>query len=90
MASGSELVHLASNSMSDIVSNVSNVSNVMQEITSASEKKMQSINEINRAIGQLDSMVQQNADMVGKSAKASSTLQERATGLAITAGRFKG
>jgi methyl-accepting chemotaxis protein len=89
VASGSELVHLASNSMSDIVSNVSNVSNVMQEITSASEKKMQSINEINRAIGQLDSMVQQNADMVGKSAKASSTLQERATGLAITAGSFK-
>lgn len=43
VASGSELVHLASNSMSDIVSNVS-ISNVMQEITSHSEKKMQSIN----------------------------------------------
>ena len=43
----------------------------------------------NEVQGKLNSMVQQNADMVGKSAKASSTLQERATGLAITAGSFK-
>src|SRR5471030_1062345 len=89
VASGSAQVRLASSSMSEIVSNVSNVSSVMLEITHASEEQMLSINEINRAITQLDSMVQQNAAMVQESTGAASALQEQATGLAVAVGHFR-
>ena len=87
--SGSAQVRLASDSMSEIVSNVSNVSSVMLEITHASEEQMLSINEINRAITQLDGMVQQNAAMVQESTGAASALQEQATGLAVAVGHFR-
>ena len=89
VASGSAQVRLASDSMSEIVSNVSNVSSVMLEITHASEEQMLSINEINRAITQLDGMVQQNAAMVQESTGAASALQEQATGLAVAVGHFR-
>jgi methyl-accepting chemotaxis protein len=89
VASGSAQVRLASSSMSEIVSNVSNVSSVMLEITHASEEQMLSIHEINRAITQLDSMVQQNAAMVQESTGAASALQEQATGLAVAVGHFR-
>src|SRR5476649_434484 len=89
VASGSAQVRLASSSMSEIVSNVSNVSSVMLEITHASEEQMQSIHEINRAITQLDGMVQQNAAMVQESTSAASALQEQATGLAVAVGHFR-
>jgi len=89
VASGSAQVRLASDSMSEIVSNVANVSSAMLEITHASEEQMQSIHEINRAITQLDGMVQQNAAMVQQSTGAASALQEQATGLAIAVGHFR-
>ncbi|MFD3246224.1 methyl-accepting chemotaxis protein [Rahnella aquatilis] len=89
VASGSAQVRLASDSMSEIVSNVSNVSKVMLEITHASEEQMLSIHEINRAITQLDGMVQQNAAMVQESTGAASALQEQATGLAVAVGHFR-
>ncbi|MGH8467208.1 MAG: methyl-accepting chemotaxis protein [Pseudomonas sp.] len=89
VASGSAQVRLASDSMSEIVSNVSNVSSVMLEITHASEEQMLSIHEINRAITQLDGMVQQNAAMVQQSTGAASALQEQATGLAVAVGHFR-
>ncbi|WP_421670952.1 methyl-accepting chemotaxis protein [Rahnella sp. EDr1-12] len=89
VASGSAQVRLASSSMSEIVSNVSNVSSVMLDITHASEEQMQSIHEINRAITQLDGMVQQNAAMVQESAGAASALQQQATGLAVAVGHFR-
>ena len=89
VASGSAQVRLASDSMSEIVSNVANVSSVMLEITHAAEEQMLSINEIHIAITQLDGMVQQNAAMVQESTSAATALQEQATGLAVAVGHFR-
>lgn len=47
------------------------------------------IQEVNRAVTQLDAMVRQNAALVEESAAASATLQIQADALASTIGRFK-
>jgi methyl-accepting chemotaxis protein len=47
--------------LSEIVRNVSDVSRMAEEIASASQEQSQGIGEINKAMGQLDQVTQQNA-----------------------------
>lgn len=89
MATGSRYVHLAGESMKEIVLSISNASGIMREINIASSEQMQGIQEINNAISHLDRMVQQNAELVVESAAAADALQGQAGELAETAGHFR-
>ncbi|PPZ19063.1 chemotaxis protein, partial [Escherichia coli] len=59
------------------------------EITHAADEQMRGIHEINKAVAQLDSMVQQNAALVQESAAASAALQSQADDLTAVIGHFK-
>ena len=60
----------------------------MGEITQASEQQSSGIEQVNRAIGQMDEMTQQNAALVEQAAAAAASMREQAQALLSQVGRF--
>ncbi|MEI7187374.1 methyl-accepting chemotaxis protein [Dickeya dianthicola] len=75
---GSTLVAEAGQTMQNIVNSVSRVNDIMGDISSASEEQGRGIEQISRAITELDSTTQQNAALVSQSSSAANTLEEQA------------
>jgi len=65
------------------------VTDIMGEISAASHEQTQGIEQINRAITQMDSVTQENAALVEESAAAAASLQEQAGQLAEGVRVFK-
>ena len=87
--SGAEQVRAAGNTMQEIVASVQRVTQIMAEITEASTEQSIGIDQINRAVTQMDDVTQQNAALVEEAAAAASSLEEQAKRLAATAAFFK-
>jgi methyl-accepting chemotaxis protein len=87
--SGASLVDEAGTTMSEVVASVRRVNDIMGEITSASEQQSQGIEEVNRAVAQMDQTTQQNAALVEEAAAAAGSLQGQATALAAIVGTFR-
>ncbi|OBV41404.1 methyl-accepting chemotaxis protein [Janthinobacterium psychrotolerans] len=86
---GSMLVAQAGSTMNDIVSSVQRVGDIITEITAASSEQSVGIDEINRAIGQMDAVTQQNAALVEEAAAAAESMQDQAHKLAQIVSVFK-
>lgn len=86
---GSEMANKAGATMEQIVSSVTNVSGIMNEISSASEEQSRGIDQIGKAVTELDSTTQQNAALVQESSAASSSLEQQAEELAQLVSVFK-
>ncbi|NEX62657.1 methyl-accepting chemotaxis protein [Noviherbaspirillum galbum] len=86
---GSKLVDEAGKTMGDIVTSVKHVADIMSEITAASQEQSTGIEEVNRAIGQMDEMTQQNAALVEQAAAAAESMQDQAVKLAQAVAVFK-
>jgi len=86
---GSELVNQAGKTMQEIVSSVRRVADIMSEITAASNEQRSGIEEVNRAIVQMDEVTQQNAALVEQAAAAAESLQEQATQLVQAVSVFR-
>lgn len=78
---GGELVDQAGRDMTAIVTAVDNVVNLMGEITRASKEQSAGIGEVNRAVGQMDEMTQQNVGLVEQVTAAAASMQEQAQAL---------
>jgi methyl-accepting chemotaxis protein-2 (aspartate sensor receptor) len=78
---GGELVDQAGRNMTEIVTAVGNVVALMGEISRASKEQSTGISEVNRAIGQMDEMTQQNVALVEQAAAAAASMQEQARAL---------
>lgn len=89
VASGAEQVRQAGETMQEIVSSVQRVTQIMAEITEASTEQSIGIDQINRAVTQMDDVTQQNAALVEEAAAAASSLEDQAKRLAATAAFFK-
>ena len=89
VASGSNQVRQAGETMTEIVSNVSNVTTIISEITHAAHEQTRGIEEVNRAVNQLDEMVQQNAALVEQSSAAATALQSQAVSLTGAVTQFR-
>jgi methyl-accepting chemotaxis protein len=89
VAAGSGQVHRAGETMHRIVGDVGEVSSVMSAIRSAANEQTHGIDEVNRAVTQIDEMVQHNAALVEQSSAATAALQSEASRLASTVGQFK-
>lgn len=79
---GSQQVGEAGVAMDEIVSGVRQVSDLIAEISSASSEQREGIEQVNRAVGNLDQMTQQNAALVEESAAAAAALRDQAQKLA--------
>src|SRR5450830_1026654 len=87
--SGSRLVDAAGKTMKEIVTSVKHVANIMSEITAAGQEQSTGIEEVNRAITQMDEMTQQNAALVEQAAAAAESMEEQAANLAHAVSAFK-
>ena len=86
---GSKLVEQAGVTMDEVVASVKRVTDVMGEITAASQEQSSGIEEVNRAITQMDETTQQNAALVEQAAAAAQSLQDQAQRLTHVVGVFK-
>lgn len=78
---GSELVNHSGETLKEIVESVTKVSNIVSEITAASEEQTLGIEEMNRAITQIDEVTQQNTALVEEVAAASESTGDEAADL---------
>jgi methyl-accepting chemotaxis protein len=86
---GSQLVADAGKTMSEIVTSVQRVSDIIGEITASASEQSDGIGQVNSAVGQLDTMTQQNAALVEESAAAAESLRDQARRLAQVVSSFK-
>ena len=86
---GGKLVDQAGKTMDEIVTSVTQVADIMREITSASEAQSADIEEVNRALAQMDEMTQQNSALVEQAAAAAQSMQDQAAVLEKAVSLFK-
>jgi methyl-accepting chemotaxis protein len=86
---GGKLVDQAGASMDRIVTSIRQVTDIMGEIAAASDEQRTGIEEVNRAVAQMDEMTQQNSALVEQAAAAAHSMQEQADKLAQTVSRFR-
>ena len=75
--------------MQEIVASVQRVTDIMAEISAASEEQSSGIDQVNRAVSQMDEVTQQNAALVEQAAAAAGSLQEQAQRLSEAVAVFK-
>jgi methyl-accepting chemotaxis protein len=87
--SGSKLVDVAGTTMDDVVDSIGRVTGIMSEITAASREQSNGIEQVNRAIIEMDNVTQQNAALVEEAAAAAGSLQDQAAKLSQVVSVFK-
>jgi methyl-accepting chemotaxis protein len=75
---GAKLVNRSGGALEVIVTSVKKVSDIVAEIASASKEQSIGINEVNRALTQMDEMTQQNAALVEEASAASEAMGAQA------------
>ena len=86
---GSVLVNQAGSTMSEIVDSVRRVTEIIGEIADAGQGQQHGINQINDAVADMDSAMQQNAALVEEAAATSASLHEQASNLARVVSVFR-
>lgn len=86
---GNKQAGQAGTTMKEVVSSVQRVTDIMSEITAASHEQSMGIEEVNRAISQMDETTQQNAALVEQAAAAAKAMQDQAGHLEELVYKFK-
>ena len=81
MGEGSRLVAQAGQSMTDIISTITHVRDLMDEVTIATEEQQRGIEQINKAIAELDQVTQSNASMVEELAVSADAMTDQVSEL---------
>ena len=76
--SGADQVHAAGRTMDDIVEQVKNVTQLIAQISHSTSEQATGLSELTRAVAELDSITQKNADLVEESAHISAMVKHRA------------
>ena len=79
--SGTTLVDEAGRTMSEIIGAVQRVTDIMGEIAAASAEQSSGIEQVSRAVTQMDDVTQQNAALVEEAAAAAQSLEDQAARL---------
>ncbi|HEX3845031.1 MAG TPA: methyl-accepting chemotaxis protein [Steroidobacteraceae bacterium] len=86
---GSVLVTQSGHTLEKIVAAVKKVSDIVAEIAAASREQSSGIEQVNRAVMQMDELTQQNASLVEEATAASQAMAEQVRGLNEMLGRFQ-
>ncbi|WP_459873661.1 methyl-accepting chemotaxis protein [Endothiovibrio diazotrophicus] len=86
---GSKLVNASGDALSGILDGVKKVTDIVSEIAAASAEQSSGIEQVNKAVTQMDEMTQQNAALVEEAAAASKSMEEQAEALQKLMGFFK-
>jgi methyl-accepting chemotaxis protein len=82
VADGSLLVNQSGQTLEQIVLSVKKVSDIVAEISAASREQSSGIEQVNKAVMQMDEMTQQNAALVEEATAASQSMADKARELA--------
>jgi methyl-accepting chemotaxis protein len=86
---GSDLVSKSGQTLAEIVASVRRVTDLMAEIAATSKEQSTGITQVNRAVAQMDSVVQRNAAQAEELSAAAQALTQQAVDLQDIVGRFK-
>ena len=86
---GSKLVDESGRTLEDIVSAVKKVTDIVAEIAAASREQSSGIEQVNKAVMQMDQTTQQNAALVEEASAASQAIVEQAQALNAMIARYK-
>jgi methyl-accepting chemotaxis protein len=86
---GSAQVHQAGVTMTEVVNSIRRVTDIVGEIATASAEQTGGIERVNSAIGEMNSVTQQNAALVEEAAAAAQSLQDQAAQLEQIVKAFK-
>lgn len=75
--------------MTEVVNSIRRVNDIMSEISAASSEQATSIEEVGKAVNNMDEMTQQNAALVEEAAAAADSLQQQAVQLSNRVATFK-
>ena len=89
VSAGMTLTARAGESMNEVISSIARVAGVMVEITAATREQSTGIAQVNQAVGQLDTVTQQNAALVEEAAAAAGNLSDQTTRLTNAIAIFK-
>ena len=87
--SGTELVDASGKALAEIVESVKKVADIVAEIAAASQEQSSGIEQVNKAVMQMDETTQQNAALVEEAAAASKSMEEQAHNLTQVVAFFK-
>ena len=86
---GNLLVEQAGNTMQDVVASIHRVTSIVTEIMGATDEQASGIDQIHRAITQMDEVTQQNAALVEEAAAAAESMREQSNRLVGVVSVFK-
>jgi len=86
---GSVLVGQAGDTMAEILSSVKRVTDIMEEISAASVEQSAGIDQVAKAVTQMDEVTQQNAALVEEATAAAQSLEDQAVALRDAVAVFK-
>ena len=88
VADGSALVDNSGKTLEEIVESVKRVTDLIAEISAASREQATGIEEVNKAVTQMDEVTTQNAGLVDEASHSMATLSEQARALSELVGFF--
>jgi PAS domain S-box-containing protein len=86
---GTELVNRSGSTLDEIVTSVKRVTDIVTEIAAASREQSTGIDQVNKAVTQMDSVTQRNASQTEEMSATAQTLTEQAGQLRELVARFK-
>lgn len=86
---GASLVSESGQTLERIVTSVKKVSDIIAELAAGSQDQLSGIEQVNRAVAQLDQMTQQNAALVEEASAASKSMASRSQAMSDMLERYK-
>ena len=89
ISNGHQQVARAGETMDQILGSIARVNQIMEDISAASDEQSRGIEQIARAVGELDTTTQQNATLVSASSHSANSLEEQALMLERLVSQFR-
>ncbi|HEX5091137.1 MAG TPA: methyl-accepting chemotaxis protein [Burkholderiales bacterium] len=89
VGAGTKLVEAAGRKMDEIVQSVRRVTDVMSEIAAASTEQLSGVEQVSRAVTQMDQVVQQNASLVAETSAATERMATQTEQLVAAVAKFR-
>ncbi|MDY3553794.1 methyl-accepting chemotaxis protein [Gemmata sp. JC717] len=86
---GAELVNRSGGTLAEIVSSVNRVTDIVTEIAAASKEQFVGIEQVNKAVSQMDTVTQKNASQTEELSATAQALTDQASQLSGLISRFK-
>jgi methyl-accepting chemotaxis protein len=77
VSAGSVLVNQAGETMAEVVNSVRRVTEIVKDFHRASRQQSEGIDQVSRAVAQMETVAQQNAALVGSMSQASDQLRSQ-------------